>query len=65
MMLTPLQLISVHNILSCDGCARDAEEERMRREFGRKNVTQERLSVICAFPSREKFKPPLIVSRMK
>jgi len=28
-MLTPLQLPSVHHNPSCDGCARDAEENRM------------------------------------
>jgi len=32
MMLTPLQLPSARNIRSCDGCARDAEENRMRKE---------------------------------
>jgi len=51
MMLTPLQLPSVHHIPSCDGvraCARDAEEwkDNAKREFGRKNVAKERLGVI-------------------
>jgi len=32
MMLTPLQLPSVHRNLSCDGCARDAKENRMQKE---------------------------------
>jgi len=32
MMLTPLQLLSVRHNPSCDGCARDAEENRMGKE---------------------------------
>jgi len=44
-MFTQLQLLSVH-YPSCDGCARDIEESRMQKEFGRKNVVKERLSVI-------------------
>jgi len=32
MMLTPPQLPSVHHNLSCDGCARTAEENRMGKE---------------------------------
>jgi len=44
MMLTPLQLPSVY-----DGCARDAEENRMRKEFGRQNIIQEKLNVIYTF----------------
>jgi len=32
MMLTPLQLSSVYHNSSCDGCARDAEEKRMRKK---------------------------------
>jgi len=32
MTFTPLQLPSVYRILSCDGCARDAEKNRMRKE---------------------------------
>jgi len=31
-MLTPLQLPSVHHTPSCDGCAHDAEENRMRKK---------------------------------
>jgi len=31
-MLTPLQLRSVYHNPSCDGCARDAEENRMRKK---------------------------------
>jgi len=31
-MLTPLQLPSVHRNPSCDGCARDAEENRKQKE---------------------------------
>jgi len=31
-MLTPLQLSSVHHKPSCDRCARDTEENRMRKE---------------------------------
>jgi len=38
---SPLQLPSVHHNPSCDGCTRDAEENRMRREFGRQNVANE------------------------
>ena len=50
MMLTPLQLPSVYHNPSCDGCARDAEENRMRKEeLGPQNVTKERGSVICTF----------------
>jgi len=49
MMLTPLHLPSVHKNRSCDGCARDAEENRVRREFGQKNAAKERLSVISTF----------------
>jgi len=41
-----LQLPSVHHNSSCDGCARDAEENRMRNEFGRQNVATKRLGVI-------------------
>jgi len=32
-MLTPLQPPSVHHNPSCDGCARDAKEERSRKEI--------------------------------
>jgi len=32
MMLTPLQLPSVHHIPSCGGCAHDAEENGMQKE---------------------------------
>jgi len=32
MMLTPLQLRSVYHNPSCDGCARDAEENRIRKK---------------------------------
>jgi len=32
MMLTPLQLASVHHNPCCDGCASDPEENRMRKE---------------------------------
>jgi len=31
-MPTPLQLPSVHHITSCDGCAPDAEENRIKKE---------------------------------
>jgi len=49
-MLTPLQLPSVYHNPSCDGCARDAEENRMRKEeLGPQNVTKERGSVIYTF----------------
>jgi len=48
-MLTPLQMLSLHYNPSCDGCARDAEESRMREEFGRQNVDKERLNVIYTF----------------
>jgi len=39
MMFTQLQLLSVH-YPSCDGCARDVEESRMQKEFGRKKRSQ-------------------------
>jgi len=39
-MLTPLQLPSVHHNTPYDGCARDTEENRMRKEFGRQNVAK-------------------------
>jgi len=32
MMLTPLQLPSFHHNASCGGCARDAEENPMRKK---------------------------------
>jgi len=35
-LLTPLQLPSVHHNPSCDGCARDAEENRMRKSLADK-----------------------------
>jgi len=35
MMLSPLQLPPVHHNPSYDGYARDAEENRMWKEFGR------------------------------
>jgi len=50
MMFTPLQLPYVHHNPFCDGCARDAEDNRMRQESGRQNVAKERLSVIYTFP---------------
>jgi len=34
---------------TCDGCAREAEENRMRREFGQQNVATERMSVTYTF----------------
>jgi len=41
MMLTPLQLPSIHHNPSCDGCAHDAEKgENAKREFGRKKRSQ-------------------------
>jgi len=36
-VLTPLQLPSVHHNTSFDGCAHDAEENRMRKEFVRRS----------------------------
>jgi len=48
MMLTPLQLLSVHRNTSCDECARDAEENRMQKK-SLVNSNQERLSVIYTF----------------
>ena len=36
MMLTPLQLLYVHPNPSCDGCARDVEENRMRKKTWKK-----------------------------
>jgi len=51
MIVTSLQLPSVHHNPSCDGCARDAEENTRwkQRELGRQNVAKEWLSVICTF----------------
>jgi len=51
MMLTPLQLPSVHYNPSCHGCAHDPEEkkENAKKEFCRPNVERERLSVIQTF----------------
>jgi len=47
MMLTPPQLPSVYHNPSCDGCASDGEENRMRKKsLVDKNVAKERLSVI-------------------
>jgi len=49
MMLKPVQLPSVHHP-SCDGCACDAEDNRMQNEsLVGKNVAKERWSVIYAF----------------
>jgi len=49
-MFTPLQLPSIHHNLSCDGCARDAEENRKaKRGFVRQDVAKERLAVIYTF----------------
>jgi len=43
MMLTPLQLPFVHYNPCCDGCARDAEENRMRKEsIVEKNISKEK-----------------------
>jgi len=39
---TPLQLPSVKHNSSCDGCARDAEENRMRKKSWSKKRTQEK-----------------------
>jgi len=53
MMLTLLQLPSVHNIPSCDECERDAEENRMRKESLCDKTWPwelETLSVIYTFP---------------
>ena len=49
MMLTPLQLPSVYHNPFCDGCARKAEENRVRNKSGRQNVAKERLRVIYTF----------------
>jgi len=47
-------------------CTRDAEEKRMRREFGQQNVAKDRLSVSRSFDKiKKKCKLPLIVSCMK
>jgi len=45
---TPLQLPSVHQNPSCDGCTRDAEERKdnAKREFVQQDVAKERLGVI-------------------
>jgi len=50
MMLTPLQLPCVRHNPFCEGCARDAEENRMRKKFGRQNVAKERLNVGADLP---------------
>jgi len=36
---SPLQLPSVHHNPSCDGCAHDAEEEKMMQKEGLVNKT--------------------------
>jgi len=42
---SPQQLPSIHHNPACDGCARDAEENRMRKEFGRKKTQPRKDSV--------------------
>jgi len=42
-MLTPFQLPSVYHNPSCDGCARDAEENRRRNTFTRTISRNQRL----------------------
>ena len=57
MLFTPLQLPYVHYYPSCGGCARDTEENRMRKEsLVEKNVAKERLSVIYTFRYGEEIK---------
>jgi len=47
-MLVPLQLPSVNHNPSCDGCARDAEEDIMGKEFFfRKKYSQGKTELIC------------------
>jgi len=45
MMLTPLQLPSVHHNPFYDGCARDAEE---KKDKAKSDVAKQRLNVIQA-----------------
>jgi len=46
MMLTPLQLLYVHPNPSCDGCARDVEENRMRKKALVEKMKKNKISVI-------------------
>jgi len=70
MMLTPLQLPFVCHNPSCDGCACDAEENRMRKK-NLADKTQPRKdwahSIVIPFDKvkNKKCKPPLVVSRIK
>jgi len=41
---------------SCDGCARDTEENTIWTEFGQQNVAKERLSVIYTFQKAKEIK---------
>jgi len=63
MMLTLLQLPSVYHNPPCDGCARDTEENRMRKKRSHKV----RLSVIYTFryDIEIKCKPSSVTSRTK
>jgi len=47
MMLTPLQMPSVHHNPFCEGCACNAEKKKdnMKRNFGWKNAAKERLNI--------------------
>jgi len=67
-MLTPLQLPFVYHNPSCDGSARDAEENRMRKKnlvdktWPRKDWAS---SIHFDKVKNKKCNPPLIVSRTK
>ena len=68
MMLTPLQLHSVYNNPSCDGCAREAEEIECEIRIWSTNRSQgktERHLYLSIKQKNKKCKPPLIVNRMK
>ena len=56
MMLTPLQLPSVHHNPSCDGSAKDAEkrQENVKREFGQQSVAKKRLASSKPFDKLKK-----------
>jgi len=67
-MLTPLQLPSVYHTPSCDGCARDSEENRMRNKNlvdKRSQGKTERHVYISIKEKNKNFKPSLILSRLK
>jgi len=55
MVLTLLQLPAVQHNASCDGCVRDAEENKMWKEsLVENNVAKEKLNVIYNFNNVKK-----------